>query len=192
MHRHLPSLLVLMVLSVVPPTTLPAQGSEVVLPITAGQRTRVTYRHLLPPAFGEFVSADSQTLVLRDERTNYVLTVPWVHVAHLDASVGQRSARRSIGRGLALGFLTGVGLGTMAYLVIEVSSSDKSCRCDRTEPIKNLTIAATPITTLLGGVLGAVGDREIWQRVPTPGAPPRLTIGPLPDGNVGFALGLGW
>lgn len=192
MHRRLPSLLVLAALSFVPDAPLSAQEPEMVLPLAAGQRTRVTYRQRLRPTFGEFVSADSQALAMRDQRSNYVLTIPWEHVARLDASVGQRSASRSVGRGLALGFLSGAGLGAMALIVVELIGTEKKCSCDATAPIRNLTIAATPVTTVLGGVLGAVGGREIWQRVPTPDNPSRLTIGPLPGGNVGFAFGFGW
>lgn len=192
MRRHLSSLLILVAVSFVPGATLPAQGSETVVPLAAGQRTRLTYRRLLPPAVGEFVSADSQTLVIRDQRTNYVLSVPWEHVARLDASVGQRSASRSIGRGLALGFLTGAGLGAIAFVVAEVLIPEGACHCDAAAPIKTLTIVVTPVTTVLGGILGAAGGREVWRRVPTPDAPPRLTIRPLPDGSVGFALGFGW
>lgn len=192
MHRRLPSLLVLVALSFVPDAPLPAQESEMVPPLAAGQRTRVTYRQRLRPTFGQFVSADSQALAIRDQRSNYVLTIPWEHIARLDASVGQRSASRSVGRGLALGFLSGAGLGTMAFIVVEVIGTEEKCRCDATAPIRNLTIVATPVTTVLGGILGAVGDREIWQRVPTPVTPPRLTIGPVPGGGVGFALGFGW
>lgn len=192
MYRRLPCLLVLVALSFVPDAPLPAQESEMVFPLAAGQHARVTYRQRLRPTFGEFVSADSQALAIRDQRSNYVLTIPWEHIARLDASVGQRSASRSVGRGLALGFLSGAGLGTMAFIVVEVIGTEEKCRCDATAPIRNLTIVATPVTTVLGGILGAVGDREIWQRVPTPAAPPRLTIGPVPGGNVGFALGFGW
>lgn len=192
MHRHIRSLLVLLVLSFIPGAGLQAQESETVVPLTAGQRTRVTYRRHLPPAFGEFVSADSQALFLREQRSDDVLSVPWEHVARLDASVGQRSATRSIGRGLALGFLTGVGLGTMAFVVVEAMGSEESCNCDRTAPVKTLTIVLTPVTTVLGGMLGAVGERDVWQRVPTPGTAPRLTIEPLPAGNLGVAVGFGW
>lgn len=169
MHRRLSALLVMLSLSFVPSATLPAQDSGSVVPLAAGQRTSVTYRHLLPPAFGEFVSADSQALVIRDQRTNYVLSIPWEHVGRLDASVGQRSASRSVARGMALGFLTGAGLGTIVFVVADVVVSEEKCGCDPTSPIATLTILATPVTTVIGGILGALAERDIWQRVPLPG-----------------------
>ena len=186
MHRTL-ALLLLLALSLLPNATLSAQDSAAVAPLAPGQRARVFLRDVRHPVIGEFVSADSQAIVVRrsDEE---MIWLGWANIVRLDASVGQHSSGRNFARGMAVGFLSGVVIGGIAILIAEAGEDE--CCGDPAGSAKVATYLGTPVMTLLGGMMGLAADRDKWQRVPLSGTPPRLTILPLPGGNVGLGAGL--
>ena len=187
MLRTLALFLLPVLFLLVPDATLSAQDSAAVVSLAPGQRARVFLRDVRHPVVGEFVSADSQAIVVRKSQDD-MLWLGWANITRLDASVGQHSAGRNFARGMAFGLLTGLAIGGTAILIAE--RGDDGCCSDRAGSAKVVTYLATPVTTLLGGMMGLAWDRDKWQRVPLSGTPPRLTIVPLRNGSVGVGLGL--
>lgn len=194
MPQPIRTLLVTIALLSAPGPFLSAQEPRAEIPLSAGQRTRVTFERWRKPLVGEFVSADSAAVVIRLPEIGRLVTVDWTDISRVDVSVAQRSRLANTGRGMLFGFAAGAAIGGTAVLVSMWSDADERCTDCFITPTAGwaiLAILGTAGTTVLGGVIGAVRPLDRWKRIPLEGDPPRLIVRPLPSGGMALGISLG-
>lgn len=156
--------------------------------LVPGQRARLTYEHLRRPLIGEFVSADSGEIIMRGQDGSGLYYIKWDDVAGLDASIAQRSRGETVLRGVLMGYAIGVALGGGVLLLADMFGFDESCCLMR--DARTVATRGTVLATVGGGIAGLSWPLDTWLRVPLEDRPPRVTIVPLRDRQLGFGLTL--
>lgn len=176
------------------PGQLSGQELDAQLPLTVGQRTRITFERWRKPLIGELVSLDSAGVALQLRDGGRPVVLDWAEVAHLDVSVGQRSRGRNVVRGMKYGLATGTAIGGTVVLVTLFSEADERCSdCWLSPTAGSIIVSAigTAGFTLIGGIVGAAWPTDRWKRIPHEGNRLRLTLRPLPSGGMALAISIG-
>lgn len=156
--------------------------------LVPGQRARLSCERLRRPLIGEFVSADTGEIILREPGGFGLHYIKWDDVAGLEASVAQRSRSATVVRGVLMGHAIGVALGGGALVLADMLGFDESCCL--MHDARTVATRGTVLATVGGGIVGLWWPPGTWRLVPLRARPPRLTIMPLPRGQVGLGLTL--
>ncbi|HEU4628971.1 MAG TPA: hypothetical protein VFS08_04475 [Gemmatimonadaceae bacterium] len=170
--------LAIMLVPAAPPLGAQSPAASPLLP-DSGTRVRIDAAGRVR-VVGTLVRRDSAAFVVRKD-DGALLTVPTDVARALWVSRGRTDRTERALRGAGVGFLTGAVLAGAAVLVLADDLASDCDGCIMGAPVVGLGIAGVLVTTTaIGGVLGAAGAGERWQRVPWP-----------PGARLGFAPGAG-
>lgn len=130
---------------------------------------------------GALVAVGADTLVLRSKEQSMLLVIPVASVARLDVS---RGMQRRYGRGAVLGLVSGAGLGFFLGLASGDDEPGAFMSLTGGEKAMLLAIPLGLFGLLVGTLIGATVESDIWQPVPLD----RIRVGILSQRHGGPVL----